>query len=147
MAAISAAFLRITRTNEVLITAAWALFVCFVHQCFSCLRTALPSPGLFVAVCAHTCTHAKQTEFQVIRDSAVYSVKTVLVISLWRGKTLDRRNFFSYYSSHRRASKAHYLRGLGDLIAYLNLHLCGTLHETRCIWNLICCDRKVIYSK
>lgn len=36
--------------------------------------------------------------------------------------------------------------GLGDPITYLNLHLCGTLHETRCIWNLICCDRKVIYS-
>lgn len=92
----SAAFLRITRTNEVLITAAWALFVCFVHQCFSCLRTALPSPGLLLLCThtrAHTCTHAKHKEFQVIRDSAVYSVKTVLVISLWRGKTLDRRYF------------------------------------------------------
>lgn len=86
----SAAFLRITRTNEVLITAAWALFVCFVHQCFSCLRTALPSPGLLL-LCART--HAKHTEFPVIRDSAVYSVKSVLVIFLWRGKTLDRRYF------------------------------------------------------
>lgn len=73
-----AAFLCITRTNEDLITAAWALFVCFL--CTSAFPVfTWPSP-LKAFSLAHSHWY---TQFPAMWDPSVYSIETLSVITLW----------------------------------------------------------------
>lgn len=70
----SVAFLRITRTNEGLITAAWALFVCFCAPVLFLPHMAILSLGLSSWTQTHTyrctrCTHNSQpSEIPVCRN-------------------------------------------------------------------------------